>query len=394
MQLASIASSSTNGILEKTIHRLDTIISVTVAGSITKYLQQQNPYSYSSSPSSSTIPTILTAIVVFFISFLLPLLFPSNFAQSIFTSFRSITGVIVTTTLMQIISNIGNSQGISSNTNSGNVNSSQLFLLTLSSTKYNLPVLLLGTVFVVAAGAIPPSLKNTSEGNAMYVGIQYAYSDILTMNLSEPQVRNALAMIFVVLFPWFSDMFEKILHFEFDKHGPILSWKEAMEFAGTSFVIDSIIPSFRTPGEYAEEELLRGIVLVGIVHAVLFAIQTNKEKGNSLGNSLGHTLESIGAFTTWRVGKKFASIIDTRLPYVGTIQLLIILLVLLALNQSFSRLVGQSFPKVSNDLMVMIGVYKLASSVMFVFQNNGSMDAVILLFAGLVSMRLFIKIFV
>jgi hypothetical protein len=108
---------------------------------------------------------------------------------------------------MQVISTLGGAQSDSSPPSAA---TSSLLLLSsgtssTSSTalqKYNLPVLLLGTVFVVGAGAIPRSLKNSQEGSAIYVGIQYAYSDILVMNLADPQVVSIqfLCCICTILF--------------------------------------------------------------------------------------------------------------------------------------------------------------------------------------------------
>lgn len=286
----------------------------------------------------------------------------------------------------------------------GNDKQASLLLLQASSSspsnyatnleKYNLPVLLLGTVFVVAAGAIPQSLKTTAEGNAIYIGIQYAYSDILILNIPNMQVKQLLAFGFLVLFPWVSDTFfpDTLLQ----TISPLMSWKEAIEFAGTSFVIEGML-SISSSNSNVYEELIHRITIVGIVHALVFSssypLSSSKDTHTS-SRALGHTLENIGAFVTWRVGRRFANLLETKFAYINTMQILIILLILLVGNKYMQQAVGPSFPKVANDLMVMIGVYRLAASIMFVFQQGDAKDAVVLLFAGMVAVKLFLKLFV
>jgi hypothetical protein len=223
------------------------------------------------------------------------------------------------------------------------------------------------------------------------------------------QVKQALAMCFLVLFPYYSS-----LHIFYNRNsnmdGPLEAWREAIEFAGTSFIIDSIMPSdsIHMPGAKVEEELLQALALVSILHAVLYAYSTSKTSGSEKEgvqkegdqkdgakehDIVGSTLESIGSFTTWRVGRRFSNILDAKL-HVDVIQLLSGILVLLALVRMLQPLVGKSFPKIANDLLVMIAVIKLASSAMFVFQQGYAKDAIILLFSGMVAIRLIIHIFI
>jgi hypothetical protein len=285
--------------------------------------------------------------------------------------------------------------------------------------RYNLPVLLLGTIFVVAAGAIPMPLKQTPEGSAIYVGIQYAYSDILIMNLVDKEVKQALALCFLVLFPWISGIFFRTL----EGNAPLTAWKEAIEFAGTSFIIDSIMPTSPISGNKPLEELLQGIGMVAIIHAIVYmhhhiseimgealplsqsnSSQSNSSQSNSStapsslppnsSDIIGQTLDSVGSFTTWRIGKRFANILNNEFPHLPIIHIITILLLLLFAVQAITPLVGASFPKVANDLLVMIIVLQLASSAMFVFQQSNTEDATILLFSGLIAVRLFTRLFV
>jgi hypothetical protein len=318
---------------------------------------------------------------------------------------------------MQIISSIGNAQALPTDGSmNGTPSASNNNFLLLSSTannnvmqRYNLPVLLLGTVFVMGAAAIPVQLKNTQEGSAIYVGIQYAYSDILLMNLPDIAVKQSLALTFFILFPWLSELF---FAWHLEKNAPLIAWKEAIEFAGTSFIIDCILPSdAQVPGNIAWEELLRGIGVVAIVHAVVFSIheaiaqndgQTNVlhtntilyPPGNTMTHQIGQTLDSIGSFTTWRIGKRFFNLLQSRFSFLNTIHLLAIFSILLCIISFSPKYVGPSFPKVAKDMVIMIAVLKLASSVMLIFQQGDSVDAVILLFAGMVAVRLFLKFFI
>lgn len=151
------------------------------------------------------------------------------------------------------------------------------------------------------------------------------------------------------------------------------------------------------PGGYPEEELLRSIGLVAIVHALVYAQQhsntRNEEQGRN-NTKVGQTLESIGSFTTWRIGRRLANILDANFPAINTMQLLSIILISLSINQYSPKFVGPSFPKVAHDLMIMIAVFRLASSAMFIFQQGDAHDALILLLSGMVAVRLFIHIFV
>lgn len=207
-------------VVQKTISRLETIISVTVAGYIAQYLQSLNP--------QNSTGTILVAIVIFSIASGFAALF--QWQSTIVTSIRSVMGVIVTTSIMHVISELGNSQALTVESSA----STSILLLQSSAgsnqrQKYNLPVLLLGTVFVVGTGAIPKRLRDTAEGSAIYIGIQYAYSDILIMNFADDfRVKQSLAMMFLVLFPWVMNMLAV------GDSGPLHAWIESIEFAGQS----------------------------------------------------------------------------------------------------------------------------------------------------------------
>jgi hypothetical protein len=89
--------------------------------------------------------------------------------------------------------------------------------------------IILGTCFALAAGNLKDILKGSEEGSAIYMGIQYAYSDILIGALKEDlAARNMIAAMSLVLLPW------------------IQRWKmsfiDAISFTCVTFVIDSIIP--------------------------------------------------------------------------------------------------------------------------------------------------------
>jgi len=405
-------------IVKKTFSRLETIISVTVAGYITQYLQQQQQQQGTSSSSISPVPILLLASVIFLLCTVLSssssTVWPmSRDYDTIMTSIRSIVGVMATTSIMQLISTLGGAQGDGGTSASDSAAKNSLLLLSMESSsnalragislqKYNLPVLILGTVFVVAVGCLPSRLKNTAEGSAVYVGIQYAYSDILIMNLPDPMVKRALAMCFVVLFPYYSQLFfaSENTASGFVEDGPMEAWREAIQFAGTSFIIDSIMPaqSFNN----AAEQIISGLAFVSILHAVIYVCTIHEDRGSNNEGSpnkkgamdlVGSTLESIGSFTTWRVGRRFFNILEDSM-HLDVIQLLTSTMLLIGFVKVIRPYVGASFPKIAQDLLVMISVLKLASSVMLVFQQGNSKDAVILLFAGMVAVRLFLKLFV
>lgn len=209
-----------NTILAKTMNRLNTTISITVAGNAASYLADRMP----------STSTVLVGTVLFCAVLALSMVHENLKNNQILVSIRSILGITVTTTVMQMISNAGNAQVVERSANNGD---GQLLLGNSGANRsYNLHALLLGTVFVIASGAIPLFIRNTEEGGAIYMGIQFAYSDIIVSNITDKSVQKNLTLIFLLLSPWIEVMWEKNIQYLMESNSPVQAWKESLMFAG------------------------------------------------------------------------------------------------------------------------------------------------------------------
>jgi hypothetical protein len=225
-----------DAILSKTVNRLNTTISITVAGYAADYLADRMPSAL----------TVMVGTVVFCTIFALSRMHPSLKENQILVSLRSIIGITVTTTMMQLISKAGTAQvmdplrrsttGRGGGLGGGGLGGNTLLLSSSSIQNlhpYNIPSLLLGTVFVIGSGAIPLSIRQTEEGGAIYMGIQFAYSDIIVSNIKDKTVQQNLMLIFLLLSPWIEVTWESM-----KQHNSIIqAWKESLMFAGLFFVI-------------------------------------------------------------------------------------------------------------------------------------------------------------
>lgn len=113
-------------------------------------------------------------------------------------------------------------------------------------------------------------MKGSEEGSAIYMGIQYAYSDILIGALKEDSaVRNMIAAVSLVLLPW-------IQRWQ-------MSFMDAISFTCVTFVIDSIIP--KAIGDLMED-IPRGIACLLLIYGMF-----NQESSVS---------KDIASFALWR----------------------------------------------------------------------------------------------
>lgn len=192
-------------------------------------------------------------------------------------------GIVVTTTIMQTISQVGSAMTVDI-PDAPTPMKGTLLLNDVHNPR--IPALILGTSFVLGIGAMPQRLRASDEGSAMYIGVQYAYSDIILGLVPFPEVRRALSIIFIVAVPLLTKIYSEHTIMAKYNQGPSATLFSAVSFAGIAFVMDSIMP---LSTGYMGEDVVRGVVAVMLVHTIMIPV-------SSLSND-------VGSFSTWLVAR-------------------------------------------------------------------------------------------
>lgn len=139
------------------------------------------------------------------------------------TTAKSVMGIVATTAIMKQVDDMG-----SSLSPGGPTTASQDLLPGQGIAVSRIPSVVLGTCFVLASGAIPGGLRGTEEGAAIYMGMQYAYSDIILSSVTGQDIRRALSMVFVLMLPTLHGSLARVL----EGSGPLSTLLSSATFAG------------------------------------------------------------------------------------------------------------------------------------------------------------------
>lgn len=200
------------------------------------------------------------------------------------TIIRSIMGTVATTSIMKQISTAGSAF---SSMSMGDAS----------------PAVVLGTCLILASGVIPMAPRSTAEGTAIYMGVQYAYADVVMAAVPWQSARIAIAAVFVVLGP----MITKLIHdddhnVEAGHHqmvGPASTLISTISFVGVSFAVDAIMPL--SIGS-AWEDLVRGICAILLLHVAIGYVP--------------HLGKNVEGFASWLIARRFSTILSAygRVP--------------------------------------------------------------------------------
>ncbi len=292
---------------------------------------------------------ILVCVVVYtLLSFNRRLLWGMNWKLSMA---RGLVGIVGTTTIMNQISEIGNSLVPERSTDS----MGKMSTLTISSP--SIPSVVLGTCFVMASGSIP---STTREAQAIKSGVQYAYSDILMAAVPDKPVRMALSMVMVLAIPYSSQwVIQK---------GPLSSILSALSIAGVSFIMDCALPLTTNT---LVEDMTRGVAAVLLIDGLLKPIP-----------SLG---ENIGPFSAWIVAKKIS---DALSKEENQLEMLAVVLVLTGIMEALRKVLKGDVVKTLRDLLVLVAAFLLAGWIMGSINTTNPGDTAIVLVSTLFIIRM------
>ena len=96
----------------------------------------------------------------------------------------------------------------------------------------------------------------------MYMGVQYAYSDIVLATVQDPNIRRIVTLAFVIVAPM---MMISFIRGPLGQ-GPWGTLLSAIIFTGVSFILDSIMPV--AVGSLGED-MVRGVAAVMLVNTCL-----------------------------------------------------------------------------------------------------------------------------
>jgi hypothetical protein len=357
-----------DGIAHQAFGRINTSIAITVASYASDFLGHYM--------SNSLIILVSTVTFVVLIAFKSSSKSASRgiLRSSIepLTTARSVVGIIVSTTIMQTIGDIGNALSVAPDPTGSSSNAARNTLLLHGMTNPHLPALILGTSFVLLTGIIPPQFQDSAEVGAVTVGVHYAYADIVLASIPQPSVRRVLSFTIIVAVP----LLGARVYAYAGSTGPLAMFAQALTFAGVSLVMNSFMPVL--VGNPVED-LVRGVAAVLLVHAIMATAESDSPFAGR-----------IAPFAVWRIARRFSSMFH----HYGDLEVSMLIGAGLALLHTVVKpLIGGIVVDVVHDLFVLVLVYLIAGWFMHATQSGSGGDAIVLLIAAMAAVRSILSFF-
>lgn len=371
-------ASVTNDVALKSFARINTAISITTGAHITAYL----------SAIMSRSMLVLVSVVIF-TALVVAHAHSGKAANSLFsplTTGKSVMGIVATTTIMQAISDMGTSQSILPAAALDDQQQQLMLLLTSprGGGSSHLPSVILGTCFVLLTGCMPNSFKSTNEGIAVYMGVQYAYADIVVAFAHTPEVKRCAAIASAILLPAFANPISAWM--QRSGHAPTHTLVQALLFVAATFIVDSLMP-VRTNS--AVEDMVQGVSAAILLNAVT---NHQQQQSSTISQNTYDFAATVAPFMVWRVAGRLSNLLQ---PY-GSVQMTLVVgavTVCVKVLQGVGALKGSVSLQAARDLLVLVAVYIVAGCVMSMTRRGSTGESVIILVAAMSVVRTIVSDF-